>query len=265
MTIELMNQKSATSRLRRLWFLPTPRDRLVLEALRTHGRLTSEQIRRLHFRRPSGTPVSRQAVSERLRKLTSAGVLDAVVVNGGHGAGPYAYGLGALGRQLLARMSRMPRGRAVGAVWHLLEVAEFRVRLQEELGQAGGELVEWVGEGALRSLLFGRRDWPVPDALVHWRLQGREGTFLMEWDRGTETLAVLTAKLPRYLAYWRSRGHREMLPGLGLRPRLVIVVASPERANRLQDWLGRLSAKWPTGTVLVGAGKDVLAQPLGQI
>ena len=50
------------------------------------------------------------------------------------------YGLGASGRQLLSRMNRSPRGRAVGAVWHLLEITEFRVRLQEGLERGKGEL-----------------------------------------------------------------------------------------------------------------------------
>ncbi len=237
----------------------------MLEAIRTHGRLTGEQIKRLFYRRPAGGLVSKQAVNARLHKLASLGVLETVVVNGGHGAGPYAYGLGVLGRQLLTRMSRMPRGRTVGAVWHLLEVAEFRVRMEEELNKAGGELAEWVGEAALRSLLFGRKDWPVPDAFVHWRLATREGTFLLEWDRGTETLAVLTSKLSRYLAYWRAKGHREMQPGSGLRPRLVIVLASPERATRLQEWLSGQRLKWSIGTIFLGVEKQGLAEPLGPV
>ena len=238
---------------------------MVLEAIRTHGRLTREQIRRLFFRKPAAGPVSRQAVNARLRKLVALGVLEAVVVNGGHGSGPYAYGLGRTGRSLLTSMSRSPRGRAVGAVWHLLEIAELRVCLQEALEASDGELVEWVGEAALRSLLFSRRDWPIADALVHWRKRGREGTFMLEWDRGTETLAVLTGKLSRYLEFWRSHGHRDTLPGLGLKPRLVIVVASPERASRLQAWLDGQRRQPFGATILLGVARQVLADPLGPV
>jgi len=258
----MTNQKSARSH--RLRFLPTPRDRRVLEAIRTHGRLTGEQIRRLFFRRESGRLVSRQAVNTRLRKLASTKLIEAVVVNGGHGAGPYAVGIGTLGRQLLARMSRAPRGKTVGAVWHLLEVAEFRVRLEEELLRRGGNLVEWVGEAALRSLLYGHRDWPVADALVHWRQRETEGTFLLEWDRGTETLAVLTAKLSRYLTFWQTRAHRELLPGLGLKPRLVLVLASAERATRLAEWLSGMKSRPLIGTICIGVSRQVLRDPLGQ-
>jgi hypothetical protein len=261
----MQNQKSAAYRYPRLRFLPTPRDRLVLQAVRTHGRLTAEQLQRLFFRHPSGRLVSRQAVNARLHRLTSLKLLESVVVNGGHGAGPYAYGLGPAGRQLLTRMSRTPRGHSVGAVWHLLEVAEFRVRLQEELTRGGGELAEWVGEAALRGFLVGRRQWPVADALVHWRLSGREGTFLLEWDRGTETLAILTSKLFRYLDFWQVRGHRELLPGLGLKPRLLLVVASSERASRIAEWLVRQNRERLSGTVLVGVARSVLRDPLGKV
>jgi hypothetical protein len=205
-----------------------------------------------------------QAANTRLKKLTSLGLLEPVVVNGGRGAGPFAYGLGPRGRDLLARLAKGSRLRAPGPVWHLLEIADFRVCLQEELERKKGELVEWLGESTLRALLLGQRGWPVPDALVHWRLPDREGTFLLEWDRGTESLAILTAKLTRYLNYWRARGHRELLPGLGLRPRLAIVVASGERRDRLIRWLSTRAGLRGGATVLVGLAGEVNREPLGR-
>ena len=144
---------------------------------------------------------------------------------------------------------------------HLAEIDS--IAAAQPLRKSGGELVEWLGEAALRSLFPGRRDWPIPDALVHWRLRNREGTFLLEWDRGTETVAVLTAKLARYFIFWERRGYREMLPGLGLRPRLAIVLASVERAARLQGWLGSQSHKW-SGTIFLGVRQRVLNEPLGR-
>ncbi len=259
----MKNPKSARSR--RLRSLPTPRDRLVLEAVRTHGRLTRTQISRLFFRLPHGGLASVQAANTRLKKLTSLGLLEPVVVNAGRGAGPFAYGLGPRSRDLLARLARGSRLRAPGPVWHLLEIADFRVRLQEELELKHGELIEWLGETGLRSLLLGQRGWPVADALVHWRLPDREGTFLLEWDRGTESLAVLAAKLTRYLNYWRGRGHRELLPGLGLRPRLAIVVASGERRDRLIRWLSTRAVLRVGPTVLVGLADAVNTEPLAPV
>jgi hypothetical protein len=243
--------------------LPTPRDRLVLEAVRTHGRLTREHVRQLFFRFPNGKLSSVQNVNERLRKLVAAGLLEPVVVSLGRGSGPYAYAIASRGEELLRGRVVTARARGHGPVWHLLEIAEFRVRVQLALEGAGGSLVEWQGEPLLRSLFIRRAGWPLPDALVHWRLERREGAFLLEWDRGSESLAVLTAKLARYDNYWRARGHRELLPGLGLRPRLAIVVPSADRATRLVAWLSHARAHAVSSTVFITVRADVLTRPLG--
>ena len=260
----MKSQKSAASRSPRLRFLPTPRDRLILESIYTHGRLTADQIRRLLFRKPHGELPSRQAVNARLRKLVDHAYLEPLVVNAGHGAGPYAYGIAARGLAALGLASAVRRRTSTRPVWHQLEVAEFRVRLQHALQARGGALAEWLGESSLRSLLVGRRGLPVSDALVHWRLPGREGTFLLEWDRGSESLAILVAKLERYAGYWRSRGHRELVPGLGLRPRLAVVVMTGERRDRLVRWLLERPAQRPSSTILVGLAERVLCAPLGR-
>lgn len=224
--------------------------------------MTADQIRRLFFRRDRGYS-ARQTVNNRLKKLVDLGYLETLVVNAGRGAGPYAYGLTQSGRTLLQRPAPAGRRGSPGPVWHELEVADFRIRLQEALEGAGGQLVEWLGEPILRSLLVGRKGGPVPDALVHWRLPESEGTFFFEWDRGTESLAVLAAKITRYASYWRSRGHKELVPGLGLRPRLSIVLKSAERSSRLIRWLRDRPAHAAASTTLVAVADAVLSDPLG--
>ncbi len=255
----MKNPKSASPKRRRLRFLPTPRDRAILELLHTHTRLTVDQIRRLFFRRQGGDLATSQAVTARLRRLSAAGLLEPLVLNAGHGAGPYAYGLTPSGRQMIGVQAR--RG-ATGPVWHYLEVAEFRLRLQVALEARNGRVVEWLGDPQLRALAHGRQGWPVPDGVAHWRLPGREGSFLLEWDRGTETLAVLAAKIGRYIHYARSRGHRILVPGLGLRPRLLIIVQSSERAARIMRWLTERKRELLT-TTLIATAKDSFQDPLG--
>jgi hypothetical protein len=247
-----------------LRFLPTPRDRLILEAVRTHGRLTADQIRRLLFIKPHGGLASRQATSARLRRLVDHSYLEPLVVNAGHGTGPYAYGIASQGLAVLGVAAAVRRRTSTRPVWHQLEVAEFRIALQRALQSREGALAEWLGESVLRSLLVGRRGLPVSDALVHWRLPGREGTFLLEWDRGSESLAVLAAKLGRYGGYWRSRGHRALIPGLGLKPRLAVVVRTEERRDRLVRWLLERPAQRPSSTILIGLAERVLRSPLGR-
>lgn len=259
----MTNRRRARPRKSDPRFLPTPRDRRILEAVRTHGRLTSQQIRRLFFRHADGDLATLQAVNLRLRRLVEGRYLEVVVVDRGRGAGPYAYGLGTAGRALLHRLASGKRASSSKAVWHLLEVGEFRVELELALLRNGEQLAEWMGESALRGILSGRHGWSIPDALVHWRYHQREGVLFLEWDRGSESLPLLTRRLDRYATYWRARGHRELLPGLGLKPRLAVVVSTPERAQRLVRWLsdrGRLPY-----TVAVGLADEVTRTPLGPV
>lgn len=256
----MTNQRSGRSRPPPR-FLPTPRDRRVLEAIRTHGRLSREQIRRLFFRQPNGHLSSIQSANARLHKLVAAQLLDPVVVSLGRGSGPYAYAISRRGAELVTGHAKGTAA-GVGPVWHLLEIAEFRVHLELALQRAGGVLVEWQGEALLRGLFHRRTGWPLPDAVVHWRLPDSEGAFLLEWDRGTESLALLAAKLLRYENYWRGHGHRELLPGLGLRPRLAIVVPTADRASRVVAWHRQHRGRASSSTVLVATQADALDRPL---
>ncbi len=220
-----------------------------------------DQIRRLFFRKPEGALASLQAVSARLKKLVDSGFLATLAVEAGNGSGPLAYGLGPLGRTQLGEARSIPPA-PVGPIWHYLEVAEFRIRFQEMLEAYGGRLGEWLGEQRLRSLLAGHKNRPVPDGLAHWRFPDREGTLLLEWDRGTESLAVLTRKIRSYQDFWQSRLYAQVLPGLGLRPRLALIVKSSERANRIVHWLlGERDLH--LGTILIGTAETVLEDPLG--
>jgi hypothetical protein len=105
----------------------------------------------------------------------------------------------------------------------------------------------------------------VPDAAIHWRLHGREGTFLLEWDRGSESLGILASKLRRYVTYWRARGHKELLPGLGLRPRLAVVLTSRTRADRLVRWLGDHTASLRYATILIAPADVIQVSPLARV
>ena len=150
-----MSQRSLRSTTSR--FLPTPRDRRILETIHTHTRLTGPQVRRLFFARAFGNLAAPQTVNARLRKLVDAGFLDSLVLDGGRGSGANAYNLTPRGARLLGVGSGASRGRP-GSAWHQVETAEFRVRLEEELTAAGGRIVQWTGERELRALGSRRRD-----------------------------------------------------------------------------------------------------------
>jgi Replication-relaxation len=146
-----------------------------------------------------------------------------------------------------------------GPIRHDLQVAEFRVNLELGLEERDGRLVEWVGEGDLRSLLRGSNA-PRPDGLAHWQLDGREGAILIEYDSGTEPFAALTAKLNRYTTWLREGSHRGLLPGLGLRPQLAFV-APRTRAARL---VAHFAFHAPPTTTSVGIDDEVVDHPLSR-
>ncbi|MCC6266692.1 MAG: replication-relaxation family protein [Dehalococcoidia bacterium] len=240
-------------------FTPTPRDLAILSSVRVHRRLTATQVRRLFFRGVDGSLAAPQTVHARLRRLIQLGYLDVLVVDGGRGAGPYAYGITVRGLHTVGASAR-PRGNP-GPVLHDLQLAELRVNMQLGLEAHGGELVEWVGEGDLRSLLRGSGA-PRPDGLCHWRMGRQHGVVLFELDRGTEPFAALTQKLFRYRAWFRTGTHRELVTGLPLRPR-VAVVAPKARARRLVAVLRSVRSQAGVG-VFVAPLDDAVRDPLGR-
>ena len=217
--------------------------------------MTAFQLRRLFFGVSGDRLAAPQTVHARMRRLVDLRYVDIQVLDGGRGSGPYAYGLTARGLRVLGAPVRR-RGHP-GPIRHDVLVAELRVNLELGLRAAGGELREWVGEPDLRSLLHGVTA-PRPDGLAHWRLGRREGVIAFEVDTGTEPFATLVAKLPRYAKWFRSGNHRELVPGLQLRPRLAFV-APRARASRLVRHLAVLASP---PLVFVGIDEEVIPEPL---
>ncbi len=76
------------------------------------------------------------------------------------------------------------------------------------LGSAAGgpQLLSWLSaaESAIRFESGGRRLWVRPDGAGELRVRDEAFLFLLEWDRGTERVAILGTKLTRYAEYFRS-------------------------------------------------------------
>lgn len=235
-------------------FAPTPRDLQILAALHSHRRMTASQIRRLFFRQDHEDFAAIQTVHARLRRLQDLGYIDSLVVDRGRGSGPLAYGLTPAGR---AAIGAMPRRRGhPGPLQHDLQMAELRVNLELGLQACGGRLIEWVGEGELRSILKSDRG-PKPDGMTHWELDGHRGFILWELDLGTEPFGQLAAKLPAYERWFRERGYRRLVEGMEVRPQLALI-APHGRCIRLA---AALRPARPL-TALVGRFDEVLAAPL---
>lgn len=190
----------------------TDRDRAIVRAVSRHRILTADQLTALFFDH-------RKTALRRLLDLHRMGVLDRFQPNrAGGGAHPFHYLLGPLGSAMvatdrgeeayaamrrwrpdralvLARTQRLAHTVGVNGVY--VSLAAFarrdgRARLTAWLTEA--ECAGW-SEGIVR-----------PDALGEWTEDGKAVEFLLEYDRGTESLNTIMAKLPSYEELEAERG-----------------------------------------------------------
>ncbi|MBI2766266.1 MAG: replication-relaxation family protein [Chloroflexi bacterium] len=96
-------------------------------------------------------------------------------------------------------------------------------------------LISWLNaaESAVRFESAGMRHSMRPDGSGQVVAEGQVATFLLEWDRGTERLPVLGAKLARYAAYFRWA-----TAAGGTAPTLLFVTTTPQR----EELVRRLAA-----------------------
>lgn len=192
-----------SARKHRLLFLSgvlTDRDRKLLEDLLEHRVLTIHQIEEMYF---NSGPVTRR----RMVRLTRLGVVLRFETPA-LGSSPYHYVLSTFGARVVAAQRGVEfkelkfREEDVESLpynpelRHLLGVNGFFARLIQACRDDGDHRVaEWWGERRCR------RQWGkivFPDAYA--RLHGPHGgvSFLLEYDRGTESPSRLAAKLTAY-------------------------------------------------------------------
>lgn len=213
----------------------TVRDRRVLDLLYKHKVLTTGQLTQIAFRTDRYTR-RRLAILytwravDRFRPFTPHG-----------GSAPWHYVLDEAGALIVAQARGTTvedlgfrRSRALDialspSLAHTTGVNGFFAALTAAArGDPGADLTVWWSERQCR------RAWPDvrPDGYGRWRAAGpgaaRETDFFLEFDRGTETLRRVAAKLDSYAALAASTSYRTPvlfhLPGPGreqaLRPLL---------------------------------------------
>jgi Replication-relaxation len=214
----------------------TERDRQVALDCYEHRVLTTEQLRRLHFR-------SARRTRRRLELLYQLRVLDRFrpPKPRGEGSSPYHWILDEAGAHIAAEALGLERSdlrwRRQAAIalarssilTHQLEVNEFFTRLATDAREVGGRLAAWWGERRCRAALDGAA---APDGYGVLELPGRAPLgFLLELDRGTEDHERLRQKLRRYAkALPRS-------PLAEQAPLVLIAVPTPARGDRLAHTL----------------------------
>jgi hypothetical protein len=183
----------------------TDRDRSILRLVHEHRVFTTHQLAEVFFG-------SLDRAEHRLKQLTDAHVLARFRLHTRHGEGsaPYHYVLGPAGAGVLAaeqdtdvRRLGYRRDRALEVahsqrLGHLVGVNGFFTALAGNARQrrrGGAMLAVWWSERRCHDR------WGQivrPDGYGRWREHGTEVDFFLEYDRGTEPLDRLAAKLAGY-------------------------------------------------------------------
>jgi hypothetical protein len=190
----------------------TERDRCLVRLVGEHRVLTTDQMCALGF----GSIVTAR---HRLGVLAAIGVLRRFRPHPETGSAPWHYLLGPVGAALLGAEDRdekkwapqlradrqlaLERSQRLG---HMTGRNWFFVALAAYARAGGGELREWLNETHAASryqdqVFVAPGDWdrlPNPDGLGTWAEAGREVTFWLEYDTGTENLSRLATKLDGY-------------------------------------------------------------------
>jgi hypothetical protein len=190
----------------------TERDRCLVRLIGEHRVLTTDQLCALGF----GSIVTAR---HRLGVLSAIGVLRRFRPHPETGSAPWHYLLGPVGAALLGAEDRdekkwAPQVRAdrqlalerSQRLSHMTGRNWFFVALAAYARTGGGELREWLNETQAASRYHAQvyvrpDDWdrlPNPDGLGTWAEAGREVTFWLEYDTGTENLPRLAGKLDGY-------------------------------------------------------------------
>ncbi len=250
----------------------TERDRRIIRLVHEHRVFTTHQLADLFFN-------SQDRAEHRLRQLTDAGVLARFRPHTRHGEGsaPYYYVLGSVGAAVLAAEQGIGPRRLDHRPDKALEIAHSQ-RLAHIVGVNGffttlaaSARQRRPGRAALAAWWSERRckdRWGQivrPDGYGRWREGDREIDFFLEYDRGTEPLDRLAAKLYAYheladateiptpVLFWlpssgREASVREALAREGRwdRVRFLVATASPTLGAGPAEgaWLP-LGETWP--------------------
>jgi protein involved in plasmid replication-relaxation len=202
--------RTAAERLAALASRVTDRDRALCRLLHEHRVLTTLQLADLAF-------PSRNAAEHRLALLHRLGVVDRFRPRRSPGSAPYHYVLGPLGAALLAAHTdqepaglgyRRDRSLALAhsqRLGHLVGVNGFFTALARAARQQAPEaaLEVWWSEQRCAAH-WGRLVHP--DGYGRWREHRDRVDFFLEYDRGSEPLQRLAAKVPAYTELAHATG-----------------------------------------------------------
>jgi hypothetical protein len=226
----------------------TSRDREIVAMLARLHMATGSQLVRAHW--PNAADADGRAARRTLKRLVEWRVLARLErrLGGlGRGSDSYTYALDVAAHRLLKLEGSPRRPHLPGPpMWHhALQVSEIYVQLVESLSSTERHLASWDGEPACW------RDYPdqygqgvrvKPDGFVRISGPGYQDMYFIEADTGTQSRAVIRAKLESYRRY-AATGLEQKREG-GVFPQVVFVTTNPARHAVLIDLVGELPTEW---------------------
>jgi Replication-relaxation len=214
----------------------TERDKKLIVKCGLCHWLTTTQVGRLYF--PAATA---NAVQKRIRKLVEAGYLrsyrEGLLSEALHAPGPKAKTVFEEKSVEYAGASEVPR-----QVAHLVGVNDIRIAVETSPVPVAYFFAHWQ---------VGGLGWPhpvIPDA-VFGLLAPHRRNFAVEYDRGTESVGILAAKL---------RTYQEGLPGFPFDAVLIIM----ERNRRMDALHREVQKRGNALRVLIGTLADMQAMSI---
>ena len=234
-----MNGRMTAERLGLLTAELTERDRAVVAMLAAVKLANGNQLRR-------ATMAESSLAAERAARRQLARLLRWRVVarlerrQGGLGRGSdaWTYGLDINGRRLVGDMNRVRRPHLPRPMmWsHVLTGAEVYTRLAEATRGTDRAVTTWQGEPTCWrrfSGAYGEKLMLKPDAFVVVSGPGYEDASFVEFDIGSQSRAVIRAKLTAYQRY-AATGQEQAARG-GVFPLTVFVTTTTDRYVRLVE------------------------------
>ena len=219
------------------------RDVAILESLRAHRLLKTDQIRRLHFAFGHATVAAASGATMRvLTRLETHGLatrLGRTIGGVRAGSSGITWQLGSTGERLLRTMHGQTQRRryvepSPAFTAHTLAVAELAVTLYELRDRRAVELIRLETEPSCwRSFVgpHGSLDWLKPDLLAVTASGDYEDHWFLEADLATEHPPVVVRKAKVYQRYAATGAHQARH---GLFPAVAWVVPDTARQGAIQ-------------------------------
>jgi hypothetical protein len=235
-----------------------PRDLQVLGGVHDHKVMTTEHLHCLYF-----PGVGERSVRLRLRKLHGYGLLDRFRPLSLRGSNPYHWVLGSAGARLLAQ-NRGAEGvsyrfeRAAGVadsprLGHMLGLVDCLVAFTAAARTTpGAELVQWLNESEC-ARRWGR--YTRPDGYVRWEQDEAQAHVFVEYDTGSEPLAMVGDKMTGYADLARATSFPSVVLFVvhsRIRESNLAGVLAPRSSSRVGAYLATyadLAGPGPAGAV----------------